>query len=462
VPVDPVQAQTLILLAVVANLLVMAAVVVPPLLGRRGPLQFGSMGGDAAERKTARFAAVLGEAGDIDLTDPGGVPPGAYDRVVRIVSWVFILATSTIVAVTGLWRDSQPAIFALLAAAGLFVLIVHDLLPAGALGTAKFVLEGSVAVTFATLLVVLTGREDSPFFFTFPLIVGGAALVVSPRVTFGLAAAASIAYIIAIAPPGSGGLPPETVAIVGINITALILLAYVAMVIAREQRRARDAAIRLSTIDNLTGLFNRTFFFAAVEREIARSARSGRGFCLLMMDLDELKQINDRHGHFFGDRVLRGVGEVIRSGGRRIDTAARYGGDEFVVLLPETDPTGAFVLAEKVRLGVADLRVDVAGTLIQPSISVGVVSYPDDGRTSDELMIAADTSMYRSKRAGKNRVTGVPIVTGVPVMDASVIGTPAPGGPLATGPLAEPLGAEPVAVVAKPDKPRRKAADKSV
>ena len=421
-PVDPVQAQTLILLAVVANLLVMAAVVVPPLLGRRGPLQTGAASPDFNDRKTAELAAVLGEPGDVDLTDPGGVPPGAYDRVVRIVSWVFILATSTIIAVTGLWRDTQPAIFALLAAAGLFVLIVHDLLPAGALGTAKFILEGSVAVTFATLLVVLTGREASPFFFTFPLMVGGAALVVSPRVTFGLAAAGSIAYIIAIAPPGSGGLPPMTVAIVGINITALILLAYVAMVIAREQRRARDAAIRLSTIDNLTGLFNRTFFFAAVEREIARSARSGRGFCLLMIDLDELKQINDRHGHFFGDRVLRGVGEVIRSGGRRIDTAARYGGDEFVVLLPETDPTGAYVLAEKIRLGVAELRVDVAGSILQPSISIGVVSYPEDGRTSDELMITADSSMYRSKRAGKNRVTGVPVMNdAVPVMDDAVI-----------------------------------------
>ncbi len=453
-PVDPGQAQTLILLAVIANLAVMAAVVVPPLLGRRGPLQ-SSSGNGHADRKTAELAAVYGESGDIDLTDPGGVPPGAYDRVVRIVSWVFILATSTIVAVTGLWRDSQPAIFALLAAAGLFVLIVHDLLPAGALGPAKFVLEGSVAITFATLLVVLTGREASPFFFTFPLIVGGAALVVSPRITFGLASAASVAYIGAIAPPGSGGLPPNTVAIVGINITALILLAYVAMVIAREQRRARDAAIRLSTIDNLTGLFNRTFFFAAVDREIARSARSGRGFCLLMMDLDELKQINDRHGHFFGDRVLRGVGEVIRSGGRVIDTAARYGGDEFVVLLPETDPTGAYVLAEKIRTEVADLRVDVAGTLIQPSISVGVVSYPSDGRTSDELMIAADTSMYRSKRAGKNRVTGVP------VMDESVVAGLPTADPV-LGAFAQPADADPVAVTATPDKRRRKAADKSV
>jgi diguanylate cyclase (GGDEF)-like protein len=407
VPVEPV--QSLILLAVVANLAVMAGVVLPPLLGRRGRLPGSGSSVDAGDRRAAELAALNSDP-QIDLGDPGGVPPGAYDRVVRIVSWVFILATSTIVAVTGLWSESHPAIFALLAAAGVFVLVVHDLLPAGALGTAKFVLEGSVAITFATLLVVLTGRDQSPFFFTFPLIVGGAALVVSPRVTLALASAASLAYIVAIAPPGSAGIPPATVAIVGINITALVLLAYVAMVIAREQRRARDAAIRLSTIDPLTGLFNRTFFFAAVEREIARSARSGRGFCLLMMDLDELKQINDRLGHFFGDRVLRGVGEVIRASGRKIDTSARYGGDEFVVLLPETDPTGAYVLAEKIRLGVADLKVEVSGSVLQPSVSIGVVSYPEDGATSDELMITADTSMYRSKRAGKNRVTGVPVM----------------------------------------------------
>jgi len=341
VPVEPV--QSLILLAVVANLAVMAGVVLPPLLNRRGTAPGPVSSAEAADRRTAELAALISDP-RVDLGDPGVVPSGAYDRVVRIVSWVFILATSTIVAVTGLWREMQPAIFALLAAAGLFVLVVHDLLPSGALGTAKFVLEGSVAITFATLLVVLTGRDLSPFFFTFPLIVGGAALVVSARVTLALASAACLAYIVAIAPPGSGGIPPQTVAVVGINITALVLLAYVAMVIAREQRRARDAAIRLSTVDPLTGLFNRTFFFAAVEREIARSARSGRGFCLLMMDLDELKQINDQHGHFFGDRVLRGVGEVIRAGGRKIDTSARYGGDEFVVILPETDPTGAYDL----------------------------------------------------------------------------------------------------------------------
>jgi len=405
--IEPV--QTLILVALLANLIIMGGIFIPPLIGRRSPLPLGRSA-EPGERDSAMLAAVVADAAP--AIDVGGVPAGAYDRVVRIVSWVFILATSTIVAVTGLWPESQPAIFALLGSAGLFVLLVHDLLPPSARGTAKFVVEGSVAITFATLLVLLTGGHESPFFFTFPLLVGGAALVVSPRVTFALAAIASLGYILAIAVPGDGPISKVTVATVGINLTALVLLAYVAMVIAREQRRARDAAIRLSTVDPLTGLFNRTFFFAAVDREIARSARSNRGFCLLMMDLDELKAINDKYGHYFGDRVLRGIGEVIRSGVRRIDTAARYGGDEFVVLLPETDPTGAYVLAEKVRIGVTDLDVPVSGSRIQPSISVGVVSFPDDGRTSDELLINADQAMYASKRGGKNRVMGFPLAVG--------------------------------------------------
>ena len=399
---------TLLLLAVVANLVVMGVILIPPMLGRRSLLPTGRPV-DASDQVAAEYAVVAGEQ-PVPL-EPGTVPTGTYDRVVRIVSWVFIIATTLIVAVTGLWPENQVAIFVLLACAGGFVLVIHDLLPPHSLGTAKFVIEGSVAITFATLLVLLTGAEDSPFFFTFPLIVGGAALVVSPRITFALAAIASLGYIFATAIP-PGPVDAVTVAKVGINLTALVLLAYVATVIAREQRHARDAAVRLSTVDPLTGLFNRTFFFAAVDREIARSLRSNRGFCLLMMDLDELKSINDRYGHYFGDQVLRGVGEVIRLGVRKIDTAARYGGDEFVVLLPETDPTGAWVLAEKVRIGVTELDVRVAGTGVPASISVGVVSFPDDGSTADALMISADQAMYASKRGGKNRVMGLPVAVG--------------------------------------------------
>ena len=403
-PVEPV--LLLIVVAVAANLAVMALILVPPLMGRTSPLARETPSSTADERRAAQAAVVGGLTGS---TTDDGVSPQTYDRVVRIVAWTFLLTTTVIVATTGLWPETQPAILILLALSGLFVVVVHDLLPPDALGAAKFVVEGSVAITAATLLVALTGGVDSPFFFAFPLIVGGAALVVSPPITVTLVAAAAAGYVLAVFAGSPGPLGPATAAVVGVNLTALVLIAYVAMAIARAQRRTRDAAIRLSTVDSLTGLFNRTFFFAAMDREIARSARSGRGFCLLMMDLDELKAINDRLGHFTGDRVLRGVGGVITQGVRQIDTAARYGGDEFVVLLPETDPTGAYVLAEKIRLGVNAMPIELPGSTQRPSLSIGVVAYPDDGRTSDELIISADGAMYASKRAGKDRVTGVPV-----------------------------------------------------
>jgi len=403
-PVEPV--LILIAVAVTANLLVMAAILLPPLVGRVSPLA-REMPPSPTEARRAAEAAVVGGV-ETSATDDG-VPAQTYDRVVRIVAWVFILATTVIVGVTGLWPDTEAAILILLAFAALFVVVVHDLLPSETLGPAKFVVEGSVALTGATLLVALTGGVASPFFFAFPLIVGGAALVVSPPITLTLVTAAAVGYVLAVVAGSDAGLGPATAAVVGINLTALVLIAYVAMVIARAQRRTRDAAIRLSTVDSLTGLFNRTFFFAAMEREIARSARSGRGFCLLMMDLDELKAINDRLGHFTGDKVLRGVGTVITHGVRQIDTAARYGGDEFVVLLPETDPTGAYVLAEKIRLGVNDMPIEMPSDAHRPSLSIGVVAFPDDGRTADELIISADGAMYASKRAGKDRVTGVPV-----------------------------------------------------
>jgi diguanylate cyclase (GGDEF)-like protein len=366
----------------------------------------------------ATYASLEGRAGE--------VPPEAddrasltYDRVVRVVSWTFILTATAVVALSGLWTTNQTAILMLLALAGVFVVAVHDVLPGSLLGSARYVVEGSVAITFATLLLVLTGGSASPFFFAYALIVSGAALILVPRLSVLVTAFAIGAYLVGTFADSSR--LPLTAAgqvTVGVNVAALILLTYVGTVVAREQRRSRDMAIELSTVDSLTGLYNRAYVFAAVDREIQRSARSRRGFCLLMMDLDDLKPINDRFGHFHGDRVLRGVSEIIRHGVRRLDTAARYGGDEFVVLLPETARSGAYVLAEKIREGVSDLAIETPMDRIRTSLSIGIVTYPEDGRTADELMISADQAMYASKRRGKNRIVGyvgaATMVVGVP------------------------------------------------
>jgi diguanylate cyclase (GGDEF)-like protein len=268
-------------------------------------------------------------------------------------------------------------------------------------------MEGSAAIVFLTMLVVLTGHSLSPFFFLYPLLIGGAALIAAPRITVILTLETAVAYAIAAfsGPMDAKGYE-DALTRVAINLTALLLLAYSGMVVSRVQSRTREAAIRLSTVDSLTDLYNRAFFFNAVDREIQRGKRYRRGFCLLMMDLDGLKSINDRFGHYEGDVVLRGVAQLIRAGLRGIDIAARYGGDEFVAMLPETDQDGAYVVAEKIRQTASEMVVEAGGHQISTSLSIGVVSYPEDGQTADELMIAADEAMYSSKRLGKNRVVG--------------------------------------------------------
>ena len=337
----------------------------------------------------------------------GSFAVDTYNKAVRVLAWSFILLSLLVVIVSQLWQPAQPQITATLILAGIFVLVVHELMPPTALTTMRIVVEGSAAVVFLTMLVLLTGYSLSPFFFLYPLLICGAALVAAPRVTLMLTIETAVAYLIAaFSGPMNSDSVRDAIARVGINLTALLLLAYLGMVVARVQRKTRQAAIRLSTVDSLTDLFNRGYFFNVVDHEIQRGQRFRRGFCLLMMDLDGLKSINDRFGHYQGDVVLRGVSQLIRAGLRGIDVAARYGGDEFVALLPETDPSGAYVVAEKIRQMVSELLIQSGGHQITTSLSIGVVSYPEDGQTADELMIAADEAMYSSKRLGKNRVVG--------------------------------------------------------
>jgi diguanylate cyclase (GGDEF)-like protein len=170
----------------------------------------------------------------------------------------------------------------------------------------------------------------------------------------------------------------------------------------------RSAVEQMSRIDGLTGLFNSSQLYPMLEQEVQRTRRSERGFCLLMIDLDGLKAVNDTYGHHRGDEVLRALGTVIRGSIRTLDTAYRLHGDEFMVLLPETDFGGAFVVAEKVRMGAEEVGLS-AGTLeMLTSVSIGLVSCPEDGSGADELMLAADRAMYQAKSLGKNQVSGNP------------------------------------------------------
>ncbi len=180
----------------------------------------------------------------------------------------------------------------------------------------------------------------------------------------------------------------------------------------RRLKQAYERMRRLAMYDELTGLWNRRAFYAFALDELERCARFGRGLCLILLDLDHFKQVNDRFGHLMGDRALQMVAEVIRSNLRAYDRAGRWGGEEFVILLPETTLPVALKVAERLRSAVEAAKLDVslfldeeAGTILQVQISLGVAcAAGGEALSLDALVGRADDALYRAKAMGRNRV----------------------------------------------------------
>ena len=160
-----------------------------------------------------------------------------------------------------------------------------------------------------------------------------------------------------------------------------------------KQRELEDHLRRQAARDPLTGLANYRHFVDVLDSEIKRSMRTNREFALLFFDLDGLKLINDRHGHMIGSQALCRLADVLCSCSRDIDTPARFGGDEFALILPETNARAANLVAQRIREGVAN---DEKGPRL--SVSVGVAMYPQDGHTIESLLCAADSALYSMKR----------------------------------------------------------------
>jgi diguanylate cyclase (GGDEF)-like protein len=161
-------------------------------------------------------------------------------------------------------------------------------------------------------------------------------------------------------------------------------------------RRLRHLAYR----DSLTGLYNHRYFQEELAHEVERAQRYGHHLSVLMLDVDRFKQVNDTYGHLMGDTLLSYVAQLISAKVRSSDVAARYGGDEFAVVLPETDQEKAMAVAEKLRKAISGDQHWQGALLgnLGVGISFGVASLPDDGRTADDLLVCADQRLYSAKR----------------------------------------------------------------
>jgi len=171
-----------------------------------------------------------------------------------------------------------------------------------------------------------------------------------------------------------------------------------------------DALCELSVHDGMTGLVNATFFHVVLGREIERSLRTGKLCGLMVLDIDYFKRINDTYGHAVGDIVLQSVGAIITQNLRGMDTAARIGGEEFAVILPECSPEDSIYAATRIHKALNPLEITIQGHDLHITSSVGLVwTRLRHAISSGELLLEADREMYRAKRSGRARLCHPPL-----------------------------------------------------
>ncbi len=169
---------------------------------------------------------------------------------------------------------------------------------------------------------------------------------------------------------------------------------------AERYLRAKERAF----IDDVTGSYNARYLFAAMEHELRRADRYGTQLSVIFLDVDRFKLVNDSHGHLVGSRTLRALAQVLLRCIRQVDTLARYGGDEFTILLGDTPHETAQTVAERIRAAVAETEFEGQGASFHITVSIGVASFPEHAQSGEALLDVADKAMYRAKSLGRDRV----------------------------------------------------------
>ncbi len=269
----------------------------------------------------------------------------------------------------------------------------------------KIAVETLAMVLFITWALWFTGGLASPLVNAYLLVVITSALTLGKVVT--LAEVALIGACILFLDWQVGAKDMARFAYWGgytAQLAPVVLVAYITTMFSADIRYGLSRAKLLSETDELTGIFNMRGFVLTANRLFAQAQRYERPASFLMVDSDNLKLVNDRHGHEAGNRLLQLLVKAVQSQLRLTDVPARYGGDEFIVMLPDTPLRGALEVAERIRRAIEQATFTTEAGRVPSTVSIGVASYPEDGRSMDALLLRADRALYVAKEGGRNRV----------------------------------------------------------
>ena len=262
----------------------------------------------------------------------------------------------------------------------------------------KLQIESWSMVIFITGVLWFTGKSSSPLLNLYLLPITLSALTLGRLVTLTQVAVIAVCHLLlAAATPGIDIASMAYASRATGELAPFLLVAYLTTTLSADITEAREHIENLAQTDSLTGLFNARMFNEVWQREHAGSVRDHRPYALLMIDMDNLKDINDSFGHEGGNSAILLVAQCLQRSIRGTDTPARFGGDEFAVLLPGASPEVAEAVIKRVRHNVYKTTLDLRSKMIRCSVSIGVVNYPRDGSEMRDLLSIADRNMYRDK-----------------------------------------------------------------
>ena len=262
----------------------------------------------------------------------------------------------------------------------------------------RLLIESWSMVIFITGVLWFTGKSSSPLLNLYLLPIILSALTLGRLVTLlQVAVVASCHLLLASATPGIDVMSLVYASQAVGQLAPFLLVAYLTTTLSADITEARERIENLAQTDALTGLYNLRMFNEVWQRAHDTAERDRGVYALLMIDMDKLKDINDAFGHEAGNSAITLVAQCLQRSIRNSDYAARFGGDEFAVLLPDASPEIAEAVVKRVRHNVFKTTLDLRSRMIRCSVSIGVVNYPKDGRDMRELLSIADRKMYRDK-----------------------------------------------------------------
>jgi len=326
-------------------------------------------------------------------------------RTVAEIEWLLLILVLIYLTFGGAPAASEPAISSALFFYAAFVMSFRYTNFYRAETRLKIGIETVAMLVFITWVLWFTGRIASPLLNAYLLVVITSALTLGKTVTMVETAVIAACYL-ALGGPWTRGVLPTLAEASGLAaaFAPILLVAYVTTMFSADIRYGLSKAKLLAETDELTGLFNMRGFAIVADRSFGQALRYERPATVLMIDSDNLKSINDTLGHEAGNELLRQLARSIQGELRYTDISARYGGDEFVVLLPETPLKGGLDVAERIRRTIAETPLLLSGRRIESTVSIGVAGFPADGRNLDSILALADRAMYQAKQRGKNSI----------------------------------------------------------